>query len=269
MRRAPLLALLLATALGWGAEVASDGLLPGDQVRIEVYNHPDLTATIRIPADGPVHIPLLGPVDGARGMTVDAFADRLRTLYEADYLRQAVVVATVSAYARRSVFVLGSVARPGAIDFDPENPLTASRAVTAAGGLQDEADRQGILVLRDGDPASPMVASLGGRDGAGSDLRLRPNDLVVVPRLDRVYITGQVAKPGALAIPADGGLTVSKAVSLAGGFDRYARQSEVQVLRAGQSVRTVDVAAILAGKAGLADPPLAPGDTVFVPQRGF
>ena len=272
--RTPALLLLLFSLLIRAAAAepaASEGLIAGDVVEISVYNHPDLASTIRIPVEGPVHLPLLGPVDGIQGLTVDALADRLRTLLEADYLRQAVVVATIKSYAPRRVYVMGSVSRPGAIDLDPGSPSTVTRAITAAGGLLDEADRNNVIVLREdtaGTTTSTRV-SVSDREGSGQELQLRPNDLIIISRLDRVYITGQVMRPGAQSIPNQESLTVTKAISLAGGFDKYARQSAVQLLRPGESARTIDVEAILNGSTPKADMALRPGDTLYVPQRRF
>jgi protein involved in polysaccharide export with SLBB domain len=63
---------------------------------------------------------------------------------------------------------------------------------------------------------------------------------------------------------------VSKAVSLAGGFSQYAKQAEVQLMRAGKRLQVVvDVRAILNGDTKLQDPVLEPGDTVYVPESRF
>ena len=61
----------------------------------------------------------------------------------------------------------------------------------------------------------------------------------------------------------------AKAISIAGGFDKYAKEAEVQLIRAGQKVRSVDVRGILDGSAGVEDLPLKPGDTVFIPEGRF
>jgi polysaccharide biosynthesis/export protein len=266
--------LLFALALSNASEPAADALIAGDQVRIEVYNHPDLTSVQRIPAEGPLYLPLLGPVENVRGISADVLASRLRVLYERDYLQKAPVTVSVAEFARRNVYVMGEVAKPGVVTLEPGSPLTASRAIAVAGGLGEDADREGIKVLRDGidglptEMKVPFTASANAIELVG-DPRLRADDLVLVPRRDRAYLAGQIMKPGAMAIPADRTLTVSKAISLAGGFDRFAKQSEVQLLRRGEKPRTINVGAILDGGATEEDPLLLPGDTVFVPQRRF
>jgi protein involved in polysaccharide export with SLBB domain len=56
---------------------------------------------------------------------------------------------------------------------------------------------------------------------------------------------------------------------MAGGFTRFARQGEVQLIRAGKPVLAVDVKAVLSGNTDVQDPELGPGDTVFVPESRF
>jgi len=82
-------------------------------------------------------------------------------------------------------------------------------------------------------------------------------------------VLGQVQYPRAVPIPAREVLTVSKAISLAGGFGRFAKDSRVQLLRRGAQPATVDVRAVLASEAGASDPELRAGDTIFVPESRF
>ena len=76
-------------------------------------------------------------------------------------------------------------------------------------------------------------------------------------------------KLNAVNLPSQEVLTVSKAVSLSGGFSQYAKQAEVQLMRTGKRVQVVDVRAILTGSTTVQDPVLEPGDTVFVPESRF
>jgi protein involved in polysaccharide export with SLBB domain len=108
---------------------------------------------------------------------------------------------------------------------------------------------------------------------------LRPGDTVYVPRREPVYVLGQVKNQGAVPIPFEYPLTVSKAVALSGGFTPYARHNRVRVRRAvrhaggakaqGTEIFTVDVSAFLSGSASAEDFVLEPGDMVYVPERVF
>jgi polysaccharide export outer membrane protein len=328
-------------------------LYPGDLIAIDVFDQPGLSVVVRIPPSGGIRFPLLGEIAPVVGREVNDFGDELKRRLEADYLQQATLTITVREFAKRRAYVMGSIAHPDALDLDPFSHTTALGAIGQAGGFLDEANRDSVMVMRDGpagrvsflisagsqghaprdmvllpndivvvphleriyvmglvthpgavnlpfahNTALRAIGDAGGfldeanRDavivvresstggasvtipmgpmGRGlTDVVLQPNDTVIVPRLDRVYIIGQVNHPGAVSLPSQEALTVSKAVSLAGGFDHYAREGNVQLLRTGVPVQTIDVAAILTGDTSKDDPRLSPGDTVFVPQRRY
>jgi polysaccharide export outer membrane protein len=245
----------------------ADLLSTGDLVHVEVYDNPDLTIDLRVPQDGPVQFPLVGGIDHINGMTCDELSAKFRSLLEARFLNQALVTTTIKEMQPRRAFVMGAVVKPGAIELASDHSGTAIRALSEAGGLGDDADRRHIVVLRDtanGPTAVPVT--IDAAPGEGGDVVLRPNDLIMVARLDRIYVTGQVKMPG--SVPSDPGkLTVTKAISLVGGFDRYARPTKVQLLRPGAPIREIDVEAVLKGQGD--DPLLIPGDMINVPERRF
>ncbi len=248
---------------------ASPTMTAGDLVRINVYDHPDLALELRVPATGSIDFPLIGAVE-PNGRSVADLAAELRRRLMDGYIREANVTVTVTAFAPRTVYVLGAVGRPTALPLDPNAPTTAVQAIAAAGGLTVDADRASAQVLRETTgglrESLPIPAS---QDALLThDVVLRPNDLVVVQRLDRAFVSGQVANPGPIALPSDEPVTVSRAISLSGGFDRFAKESKVQLIRPGAASSTIDVAAILGGKRG-DDPVLKPGDMVYVPESRF
>ncbi len=153
------------------------------------------------------------------------------------------------------IYVMGLVAHPGAVNLHLAHN-TVLRAIGDAGGFLDEANRDAVVVVREGAAgAAGATIPLGTVGGGLKEIDLQSNDTIIVPRLDRAYIIGQVNHPGAVTLPSQDPLTVSKAISLAGGFDRYAREGNVQLLRSGVPVQTIDVAAILTGDTSKDDPP--------------
>ncbi len=245
----------------------ADILTTGDLIHVEVYDNPDLTIEVRVPQDGAVQFPLVGGIGGINGMTCDELSAKFRALLEARFLNRALVTTTIKEMQPRRAFVMGAVAKPGAIELASDHSGTAIRALSEAGGLGDDADRRHIVVLRDGaNGPTALPVDIDSAPGAGGDVVLRPNDLIMVARLDRIYVTGQVKQPG--SVPSDPGkLTVTKAISLVGGFDRYARESKVQLLRPGAPIREIDITAVLKGQGE--DPLLIPGDMINVPERRF
>ncbi len=248
---------------------AAPSMAPGDLVRINVYDHPDLGLELRIPTSGSVDFPLIGAIE-PNGRSVDDLAAELRRRLMDGYIREANVTVTVSEFAPRTVYVLGAVGRPTALPLDPNTVTTAVQAIAAAGGLTADADRASAQVVREtaGGQRESLAIPASEEALMTRDVVLRPNDLVVVPRLDRAFVSGQVARPGPIALPSDEPMTVSRAISVSGGFDRFAKQSKVQLIRPGAGPRTIDVSAILRGKGG-DDPKLLPGDMVYVPESRF
>lgn len=244
-------------------------LYPGDLLRIQVFDNPDLETEIRVPDSGTITYPLIGNVTDLVGRSVDDLTRELTKRLMDGYLRQAVVTITVREFGKRTATVMGSVNRPGQVPLDPLAATTAMQAIGNAGDFTEDANRHGALVMRDnGRETFPLPRGNKPEDLA-SDVVLQPGDIIIVPRLDRVFILGQVTKPGAVNLPSQEPLTVSKAVSLAGGFDKYAKKGNVQLIRSGERVREVDVAKILTGDTRTEDPKLQPGDTVYVPESRF
>ncbi len=240
--------------------------MAGDLLHIEVYENADLTSDVRVPGEGTVRFPLLGQITIPAGSSSDALARQLQDQLESRFLNRALVTVTVKEYAARRVYLMGGVVRPGALRLDPATPASAIRAIGEAGGLADDADLRRILVMREDGQGGSAILPVQIDGATPTDVALLPNDLILVARLGRIYVTGQVKQPG--SVPSgQANLTVTRALSLVGGFDKYARMSQVQLLRAGQPVRVVDVVAILEGDGE--DPVLAPGDMINVPERRF
>jgi polysaccharide export outer membrane protein len=264
---------VLLCCLSWlaAAEPAGYRLFPGDLIRVEVYGHADLQVDARIPAGGEITFPLIGNLAAVAGRTPEALAAEITTRLADGYIRTPSVTVQVREYGPRTAWVVGAVKTPGPVKMDPLRPSTALQAIGAAGGFDEDADRTSAQVMRD-DPAKPGAKSalpVPAIDAPQQDVELQHGDVVVVPRADRIFVLGQVQYPRAVPIPAREVLTISKAISLAGGFGRYAKETKVQLVRKGAQPQVIDVRAALDGVAGASDPELKAGDTVFVPESRF
>ena len=105
------------------------------------------------------------------------------------------------------------------------------------------------------------------RDGdLSQNIYLQPDDFIFVPpgRTSQVHVLGAVTRPQSQRM--SGGLTVARAVALAGGTIPDAFVTNVAILRgslAQPQVAIVDLAAVVHGRS--ADVRLEPGDIVYVP----
>jgi len=86
----------------------------------------------------------------------------------------------------------------------------------------------------------------------------------------KVYLTGEVAKPGVIELRADESLTLTQAILQVGGFSDFANKRKVKLMRKSGSssqVKIIDVSAVIdQGRTDL-DEALKPGDVIVVPAR--
>ena len=90
--------------------------------------------------------------------------------------------------------------------------------------------------------------------------------VVVAIEGNRAYVTGKVIHPGSLII--NGPITVLQAISIVGGFDRFADEGGIKVIRSkadGHEVIPVNYRDIISGKNTSTNIQLKAGDTVVVP----
>jgi polysaccharide export outer membrane protein len=76
-----------------------------------------------------------------------------------------------------------------------------------------------------------VLTSLMEAQDPAENLILMPFDTVTALRNEMVYISGEVAKPGAYELNDRDSMTVMQAVALAGGLSREAQPSKARVLR--------------------------------------
>ena len=143
---------------------------------------------------------------------------------------------------------------------------------------EDTLQRQ-VIVLPDGSITFPLIGrvEVAGLSTPEVEQRIaaklkeyfpEPIVTVVIIAIDghRAYVTGKVLRPGPLTI--SGPITVLQAISLVGGFDRFADESGIKVIRAktdGQEVLPVNYKEIISGKNMSTNILLKAGDTLVVP----
>jgi protein involved in polysaccharide export with SLBB domain len=167
-------------------------LYPGDVVDFQSSGAPELNRKLTVAPDGRIHPPLL-PAMMAADRTPDELESALTQLYVAQLRNPAINLAPES-FASQKVFVGGEVARPGLYDLPGEiDPL---QAIMLAGGFQNTARREEVVVLRRGAGGQPFMRifdmkSVFARETGFAELpRLRRFDVIWVPR-SRVSEVGQ------------------------------------------------------------------------------
>ncbi len=153
-----------------------------------------------------------------------------------------------------SVTVLGEVRQPGIAYLNSSDAI--STAVTQAGGELPTSATSNITIERGG---VRRVVAFGSPEFSQP---AQPGDIITVPRAPVINVVGMVVKPGDVQLKTDS--TLLSALYGANGIQKWADLKKVQVLHQGQRTQ-YDVTALTHGDISQ-NPPLADGDTVFVPE---
>ena len=259
--------LISAAALAASKEDVTYTLRPNDTIRLAVYEELDLSVQVRILKTGQASFPLIGSVE-VGGLTVAAAAARIRDLYAKDYLVDPKLTLTVDEYATEFISVIGAVKSPGQIPMPVSGHLDLASAMATAGGLAENADANGIQLVRASGTTSNFSMSL--IEGASGRIKLEAGDRIIVNQSAFVgktlTVLGQVGKPGPLAFPLNGRLDLVNAIAMAGGLTELANPKKVTISRKG-SVTVIDFKAI--SQRGDRPLMLQPDDVVTVAERLF
>ena len=259
--------LISAVALAASKEDVTYTLRPNDTIRLAVYEELDLSVQVRILKTGQASFPLIGSVD-VGGLTVAAAAARIRDLYAKDYLVDPKLTLTVDEYATEFISVIGAVKSPGQIPMPVSGHLDLASAMATAGGLAENADANGIQLVRASGTTSNF--SMSSIEGASGRIKLEAGDRIIVNQSAFVgktlTVLGQVGKPGPLAFPLNGRLDLVNAIAMAGGLTELANPKKVTISRKG-SVTVIDFKAI--SQRGDRPLMLQPDDVVTVAERLF
>jgi polysaccharide biosynthesis/export protein len=244
---------------------------PKDGLSISVWGHDELSGKFTIAADGSLSFPLVGPINAA-DRTVSELQTELNDRLADGYVKNPRVTVEVEHYVSQRVFVMGEVHTPGAVPLT--GPMTLLEVLARAGSLTEQAGGD-LVILRgatDQATAGPLAQGQAGtaelgrlsvqqlrRGNVAANIPLRSGDTVFVPRGENIYVLGLVNNPGPYTL--ETGLTVLRALSLAGGTTALGSTGRVRIVRVVDGKR-VEIK-------GNLDDPLQPGDTVTVGARRF
>jgi polysaccharide export outer membrane protein len=200
----------------------------GDVLEVVVLGNDDLSRTPTVQTGGTVTLPLLGEVE-VSGLTVPEIKDKLTTLLGRDYLVRPQVEVTVKDYQSQFVTVLGEVVAPGRKPLRGRTRLVD--VLVDAGGFTARASGEVTVTRTDGtfeDGARArtlhfVAGALTADAQTGLETPLHHGDIVSAAAKHFVTVEGEVNRPGRFVL--EGDLTVSGAVSLAGGLTRFGSNS--------------------------------------------
>jgi polysaccharide export outer membrane protein len=259
-----------------GANLPAQSVGLNDLIAVSVYDQPALSRTIRVGSDGFIRLPMLKQHIKAEGLyPVDLEAAIAKALQEEQLLVDPFVTVTVAQYNSRPISVAGAVKSP--LVFQAEGPTTLLEAIARAGGLREDAGRE-ILVSRsqpspDDKPVllTRRIPVRGLIDDADPSLNLKltGGEEVRVPEVSKIYVVGNVKRPGAFPVQ-DGGMdtTVLQMLALAEGLAPFATKQAYIYRREGAGAKNeipVPLDKIMQRKAP--DVSLAANDILYIPDN--
>jgi polysaccharide export outer membrane protein len=221
--------LLGCAALAYGQDYIVG---EGDLLRISVYDNPDLATVVRITGEGTILFPLIGQVKVA-GLTVSKVSQRLAELLAAGYLVSPQVAVFIEEYRSQKVTIMGQVNRPGLIEL--KGYTTFLEVLSKAGDLTKDAGDVAVIKRKSDGPdkkektISVDLKMLVGKGDTSQDVPVLDGDSIYVVKASVFFVTGEVKKPDSYKLEV--GLTVLKAITMAGGFTDKAATGRVKIIR--------------------------------------
>lgn len=204
--------------------------------------------------DGTIDMPYIGRVKVA-GQSARGVEKEVRDRLAKDFLRNPSVSVEVTRYRSKTISVQGLVRAPG--EYPLEGNVSVTTALAKAGSMLIDAGSY-VVISRRGANDTTETIRVSRNDiesGKAQNILLKDGDVVLVPKAESVFVTGQVRNGGSYTW--EEGLTVERALSLAGGPTE--RAGKITIERGGQVVNKK------AGKTAL----VMANDTIRVHTRIF
>jgi len=237
-----------------------------DLVAVSVYDAPELTRTARVEADGTIHLPLLKDgVQAAGAMPRDLEVSIAQSLKTEQILVDPVVKVTVVEYHSRPISVMGAVKKP--VVFQSVGAVTLLDALARAEGLTTDAGTE-VLVTRDQQVEHVPLNRLMKDADPAVNFALHGGEEIRVPEAGKIFVVGNVHKPGAFAVRDTTDSSVLRLVALSEGLMPYAAKRAYVYRRDSSGVKQeipVELDKILERKSP--DVPLQVDDVLYIPDN--
>ena len=142
---------------------------PGDEIRVTVFGHEDLSGKFEIDGTGRLSLPLILEVM-ADGLTFRELEQVITGKLKPDFLKNPKVSVDVLTY--RPFYIFGEVKRPGSYAY--VNGMTIVNAIAIAGGYTYRAKENDVLIIRADDVSRE-------KQSADHNEKVLPGDVIEVP----------------------------------------------------------------------------------------
>jgi polysaccharide export outer membrane protein len=257
---------------------------PEDLLEISVFEVEKLNKTVRVSFQGDISLPLLGTLR-VKGLTARGLEEKIRDLLAEKYLQDPHISVFIREYRSQRISVIGAVKEPKVFEVTGQKTILDMLAI--AGGLKDDAGNT-LFVIRPsrskgktsdaqqgtggGDPRTFVInlEELLIKGDLALNLPLMHGDVINIPVSDKVFVGGEVWRPGGFLLKGKK-MTLSQAIVLAGGVKPQAKGTQTRIFRysqtgTGREIITANIYAIQKGERE--DINLTDNDIIIVPKHG-
>jgi polysaccharide export outer membrane protein len=200
-----------------------------DLLGVTVYDAPPLTGPVRVSQEGDIRLPMVKqPIRAAGLYPQDLETEIAATLVKDQLLVNPIVTVTIIEYDSRPITVVGAVKLP--VTFQAMGNVTLLDAISRAQGLTDDAGSEILISCQTPGPDGKettltrrvQVRSLFDNTNPALNVQLHGGELVRVPEAGRVFVVGDVKKPGFYLISDGSQSSIMKALALSEGLGDHA-----------------------------------------------
>jgi len=251
---------LLAAPLALWAEEYTIG--KGDVLDIHVYENEDLSTTVRVSSDGAIRVPLLGEIN-VKNLTVSQVSSKIEDLFADGYLVNPQVDVFISEHRSKKAIILGQIRKPG--QYELRGRITFLEFLSTAGGLTPDAGSTATIKRTTDSDKKPEqimldLEKLIKKGDTSLNILIQDHDSIYIDKARTYYVSGEVKKPDSYKF--EQGLTVIKAVTMAGGFSKIAAKGKVNIIRLVNGEKEVLENVNM-------DKSILPDDVIVVPESFF
>lgn len=240
----------------------------GDNIRIIVFQNPDLTVETRVTENGTISYPLIGTIK-VGGLTIPAAERAIASALSAGgFIQKPQVNILLLQNRGNQVSVLGWVGRPGRYPLETFNTRVSEMIAIAGGITPGSVEQPGgadIIILtgtRDDKPFRKEIDVPGMflDDKLENDIVVAGGDVIYVHNHAMYYIYGEVQRPGFHRI--ERGMTVRQAIAQSSGPTLRGTERRLRLFRRSASGKIEQSTPVL-------DDLVRPDDVLYVNESLF
>jgi protein involved in polysaccharide export with SLBB domain len=198
-----------------------------DKLNIDVAGHRDLSKQVTVAFDGTISVPYLGPVY-VEGKTIRDIRMLLEKGLGDGYVKSPVITIALLNAASKQVYIQGV----GVVPY--EHNMTVEKVLLVSGKFKNPETIGSIIIRRKPEGKSGYediemdIRKIleGGEEGR---VPIKTNDIIIIKGPDKIFIQGEVVKPG--SYPIKDNMTIGSALSVAGGIKEGAIHGKVNIRR--------------------------------------